>query len=333
MPSFCRFFSELWLCTCQPPFGLSSVPRGSYLTCQRGEGSCVSGPLHRLAIGFTHYLSLLLVGTAVSISVRFSWGLLTLTLGYLDDRYDLASGLKLLWQTVIALVTAGLGVRIYFLTNPFGNMVTLGWIGYPLTVLWLLATMNMINLIDGLDGLAVGISLIASVSLILSVLLQADTCVLSAVDRRSRRDPTYNFYPARIFIGNSGTYFRLHNWRISVLERWTSWPSGFALVAGFRYALGDLAPGRKTLGRRGRGHIHYLLVHSERNAKLCSSSMESACWGQLIFLSRVEPSTIILLLGLGGLSPFTVWVCQTAVKQRTATAGGATNEGKELSHE
>ncbi|HHU50258.1 MAG TPA: undecaprenyl/decaprenyl-phosphate alpha-N-acetylglucosaminyl 1-phosphate transferase [Firmicutes bacterium] len=309
-----------------------------------------------LAIGFTYYLSLLLVG-----GLRFPHfrtvllgGLLTLTLGYLDDRYDLASGLKLLWQTVIALVTAGLGVRIYFLTNPFGNMVTLGWIGYPLTVLWLLATMNMINLIDGLDGLAVGISLIASVSLMIIGfgLRQIPAALLSAllIGVLAGILP-YNFYPARIFIGNSGAYFLGYIIGVISVLGALKLPTVLAFavpvfalgvpVLDTLWAIWRRWRQKKPLAVADRGHIHYLLVHSgaeERQVVLILYGISLLLGVSSIFLSRVELffGAIILLLGLGAVF-FTFYglgLLQTAVKQRTATAGEAqTNEGKELSHE
>ena len=309
-----------------------------------------------LAIGLAFFLSLLLLGGSRFPHLRtiLLGGLLILTLGYLDDRYDLPPGIKLLWQTGIALATAALGVRINFLTNPFGDMVTLGWIGYPLTVLWLLATMNMINLIDGLDGLAVGISLIASVSLMIIGfgLGQIPAAFLSAllIGILAGILP-YNFYPARIFIGNSGAYFLGYIIGVISVLGALKLPTVLAFavpvfalgvpVLDTLWAIWRRWRQRRPLTVGDRGHIHYLLVYSgadERQVVLILYGFSLLLGVSSIFLSRVELffGTVILLLGLGAV--FIIFYClgllQTAAKQRAASGIEVENvERKDLSHE
>lgn len=90
---------------------------------------------------------------------------------------------------------------------PFGGTFTLGWWGYPLTIGWLLLTMNAMNFIDGIDGLAAGIGAIAGSVLLISVLpsgnVPAVALCAAAVGVCVGFLP-YNFPPARIFMGDSG---------------------------------------------------------------------------------------------------------------------------------
>lgn len=91
-------------------------------------------------------------------------------LGIFDDSHDLSAKLKLIVQIIAALVTIYIGdIKINFFTNPniFSNdkiLLLSDWISVPCTVLWIVAITNAVNLIDGLDGLAAGVSTIAAVS-------------------------------------------------------------------------------------------------------------------------------------------------------------------------
>lgn len=93
-------------------------------------------------------------------------------LGIFDDSHDLSAKLKLIVQIIAALVTIYIGdIKINFFTNPniFSNdkiLLLSDWISVPCTVLWIVAITNAVNLIDGLDGLAAGVSTIAAVSLV-----------------------------------------------------------------------------------------------------------------------------------------------------------------------
>jgi UDP-GlcNAc:undecaprenyl-phosphate/decaprenyl-phosphate GlcNAc-1-phosphate transferase len=142
-----------------------------------------------------------------------------LLLGILDDIYQLNAGIKILGQIIAALTVVLSGIQIEFITIPFGSKIEFGLWSFPITVFWIIAVTNAINLIDGLDGLAAGISSIVlltisgmalvsgniSVSIIGFLLLGSTLGFL-----------IYNFYPARIFLGDSGSYFL--GFMISVLS-------------------------------------------------------------------------------------------------------------------
>jgi UDP-GlcNAc:undecaprenyl-phosphate GlcNAc-1-phosphate transferase len=139
----------------------------------------------------------LLLGAAVAV-----------TIGILDDFRGLRWYEKLAGQFVAASVPAAFGVWVNRFTFPFVGIHGLpDWAGMPLTVLWIVAIMNMVNFLDGMDGLAAGVSAIAGLtfSVIALSLGKPDAAVLSAIVFGACAGfLRHNFYPARIFMGDSG---------------------------------------------------------------------------------------------------------------------------------
>jgi UDP-GlcNAc:undecaprenyl-phosphate/decaprenyl-phosphate GlcNAc-1-phosphate transferase len=130
------------------------------------------------------------------------------SLGLVDDFHNLRALLKLILQIVAAaLVTVG-GFTISRFSFPGLGTVSLGVFSYPLTVLWLVAISNALNLVDGVDGLAGGIAVIAALSL--GLLCLVDGGGVPAVMSFSLVGAAlgfllFNFPPARIFMGDSGS--------------------------------------------------------------------------------------------------------------------------------
>ncbi|VBB08923.1 Hypothetical protein LUCI_4206 [Lucifera butyrica] len=143
-------------------------------------------------------LGLLLGGTTILI------------VGIIDDMRQLPPKVKLLGQILAACVLILFNVRIDWLTNPFGDMLYLDYFAIPLTILWVVGLTNTVNLIDGLDGLAAGVSTIASIT-ILMVALQQDfwsVAILTAALAGSALGfLQHNFNPAKIFMGDTGSMF------------------------------------------------------------------------------------------------------------------------------
>lgn len=146
---------------------------------------------------------------------RIIWGLLlggtiVMLVGAWDDRFDLSPRIKLLGQIIAACVVVGFGVRVDFIMLPFGDGINIGWLGIPLTILWIVGVTNAINLIDGLDGLAAGVSAIATGTiLVLAVMMGNITVVLfsSVLLGCTLGFLIFNFHPAKIFMGDSGALF------------------------------------------------------------------------------------------------------------------------------
>ncbi len=138
-------------------------------------------------------------------------GTLILLTGLIDDFRSLRPLWKLGGQVLAGTCIAWAGVRIEFLTNPFGGDIHLGTvIGGMVTVLWVVAMVNAMNLIDGLDGLASGVALIGSLTLFAVAGHRSDltgmavTAILAGSCLGFLR---YNFTPARIFLGDAGSMF------------------------------------------------------------------------------------------------------------------------------
>ena len=128
--------------------------------------------------------------------------------GAIDDFRGLSPPVKLSGQLVAAAIPPAFGVWIDHFTFPFLGVVDLpAWVGVPLSMLFIVAVMNMVNLLDGLDGLAAGVCAIAgSTYAILALSLgKADPAILSAIVAGSCLGfLRHNFFPARIFMGDSG---------------------------------------------------------------------------------------------------------------------------------
>ncbi len=131
-----------------------------------------------------------------------------LLLGLIDDIFELSPRLKLLGQILAASVLILSGVSIQFISNPFAaGMIHLGYWHVPVTIIWVVGIINTLNLIDGLDGLAAGITFIASLTLFFVSLQEGQ--IISAYMTLALAGSTlaflrFNFYPADIFLGDGG---------------------------------------------------------------------------------------------------------------------------------
>ncbi len=127
-------------------------------------------------------------------------------LGLFDDRHSLKPSQKLLGQLLIGLAAFWLGVR---LQNVLGVSIPV-WLDLVLTLGWFLIWMNAFNLIDGIDGLAAGIALLAAIGLALSLHFRkspGDVLLLLGFIGACGGFLRYNFYPAKVFLGDTGSLF------------------------------------------------------------------------------------------------------------------------------
>jgi len=143
------------------------------------------------------------------LGILFGGGII-LSIGMIDDGFNMRPWVKLLGQCVGAAIPILFGVLIPVVTNPFGGVISLGIFAYPLTLFWFLVLMNTMNLIDGLDGLASGISAIASAFLAVIAFLSFQwfaATLMVAICGASLAFLRYNFSPAEIFLGDCGSMF------------------------------------------------------------------------------------------------------------------------------
>ncbi len=136
---------------------------------------------------------------------------LMFVVGLVDDLLDLKPGVKFGGQILAAGVVAASGLRIDYVGDPLtGGLIMLGLLSIPVTVLYLVGFANVINLIDGLDGLAAGVSAIAATTLLVIAAQgnRLDAAVIAAaVIGACLGFLRYNFNPASIFMGDSGAMF------------------------------------------------------------------------------------------------------------------------------
>ncbi len=130
--------------------------------------------------------------------------------GLIDDRRGLGVRLRFGIQLVAAatVVLSGVWLREFYF--PIVGQISLGWVGIPLTVLFILASINFYNFIDGIDGLAAGGAFIASMFLALIALMighQPLALMYVAVGAASLGFLQFNFPPSKLFMGDGGSTF------------------------------------------------------------------------------------------------------------------------------
>jgi UDP-GlcNAc:undecaprenyl-phosphate GlcNAc-1-phosphate transferase len=153
-------------------------------------------------------------GARPLLSARFAALYAGLALLHLTGLYDDFKSLKALWKFILqiaaAVIIASGGFLIRSFSLPYVGRLDLGWGSYPLTVVWLVGIANAINLIDGMDGLAGGIGAFAAAAMGVIAVLQGSpqTAALSfALVGALVGFLVFNFPPAKIFMGDSGSLF------------------------------------------------------------------------------------------------------------------------------
>ena len=151
------------------------------------------------ALSFDRRLLMILAGS-----------LLVLAIGVYDDLRGASVWSRLGVELTAALLVYSVGIRIVALPNPFGPALHLGWLSLPVTLLWIVIITNAINLIDGVDGLAAGSAMLILVAVLLlnrnmgsGVYFMAFFSLLGAL----LGFLAYNFPPASIYMGDSGSLF------------------------------------------------------------------------------------------------------------------------------
>lgn len=133
---------------------------------------------------------------------------LVVVIGALDDFRDTSPVFKFGGQLLAALILIYYGVLVETLSIPFVGILALGWAAIPVSLLWVIAIMNIVNFIDGMDGLAAGVCAISSLTFaVIAISLgRFDMGILAALVAGSTVGfLRHNFHPASIFMGDSGS--------------------------------------------------------------------------------------------------------------------------------
>ena len=230
---------------------------------------------------FTGFVLSILIFVDMSMQVMglLLGAVIIAVMGALDDILCLNPWIKLGGQFLAALVAIRCGIVFDVISNPgflaADATIPLGWLSIPFTIIWIIACTNAVNLIDGLDGLAVGISAISSISMmIVSMILPAGAAgiplILACLAGACFGFMPYNINPAKIFMGDVGSQFlgfvlscvsimglfKFHaiiTFLVPLLS--LAVPLGDTIFAFFRRILHGQSPFHAD-----RGHIHHKLI-------------------------------------------------------------------------
>ena len=205
-------------------------------------------------------------------------------MGGVDDIVSLNPWVKLAGQIVAALVAICCGLVFDVISNPniFAEetYIEIGWLSIPLTMLWIVGCTNAVNLIDGLDGLAVGVSAISSMTMLIVSLFVSEpvvSIILAALTGACLGFMPYNLNPAKIFMGDVGSQllgfvlstasimglFKLHaiiTFFVPLLA--LALPLADTIFAFFRRILHGQSPFKAD-----KGHFHHRLLAMGLNQK------------------------------------------------------------------
>jgi UDP-GlcNAc:undecaprenyl-phosphate GlcNAc-1-phosphate transferase len=251
----------------------------------------------------------LLAGVLVGSTLMFAFGLW-------DDYRELPAWPQFAAQFVAALVAINFDIIVERVTLPiFGYTVFPGWITYPLTVFWVMGMINTVNWLDGLDGLAAGVTAIASLLFAIHAYSLGQSMVALfplALAAACLGFLPFNFQPARVFMGSSGSMFL-----------------GFAVASLSILAPAKVATALLVLGipiidvawltvqrwrqgnpaQAGRDHLHYRLLDvglSPRQIVLLYY-LFCAAFGMLALLIEDRLFKLVALAIMGGLTLTLLW--------------------------
>ncbi len=261
--------------------------------------------------------------------------------GVLDDVRGASPLLKLLGQTISAAVVLPFGIGMDVLTNPLGGMFFVGPLGAVLTVAWIVALCNVMNLIDGVDGLASGIATIAGGTVFIASFQRGDlgTGILAAALMGATLGfLPYNFNPARIFLGDTGSMLLGYILAtLSVLGTYKSYTALSLLVPlvalGVPVADTALAIVRRWRTRRpifeaDAEHLHHHLLRrglTQRQTAAVLYLVTATLGAGALVLSGVHRFPLILVFGmlLAALALGARRMGLLAAARSTAASGGA----------
>lgn len=236
-------------------------------------------------------------------------------LGIFDDIFALGAHFKFFVQILAALCPVLFGVVIERISVPTfisaSGVIELGVLGYPLTVLWIVAVTNALNLIDGLDGLAVGVASISSITLLcISLLLGNDLTVVitASLAGACLGFFPYNFNPAKIFMGDTGALFLGYTLAsVSVLGLFKGYAIISVAVPILILALPifdtSAAIVRRILHHRpimspDRGHLHHRLIDLGCSQKQAVGIIYALCAVLCLFAVFLLSTGVVKILAV-----------------------------------
>ncbi|MEM6532605.1 MAG: MraY family glycosyltransferase [Myxococcota bacterium] len=240
----------------------------------------------------------------------FAGGAAIVALGVFDDIYGANAKQKFLVQFAVATALYFVGFQIGVVSTPFDFRLELGWLALPVTVLWIVGIINAMNLIDGLDGLAAGVALVAAIATFVAAYLNGNVLMMlfmASLSGSLLSFLVFNFNPARIFMGDTGSMFLGYILAVTSVQTSTKGAATVALLipvlaVGLPIMDTFLAMGRRAYRGRpmfsaDKEHLHHQLLElglSQRQAVL-------VLWGMaaLLAIAALLVSQLTGLLAAG----------------------------------
>ncbi|MDP4094245.1 MAG: MraY family glycosyltransferase [Bacillota bacterium] len=236
--------------------------------------------------------------------------------GVIDDIWQVKARIKLAFQVAAAIIVVLSGTKIEILTNPFSSthIATLNlYISYIITVIWIVGITNAVNLIDGLDGLAAGVASIASLSLFFVSVIYSrwDMAIITAALAGGALGfLPYNFNPAKIFMGETGSAFLGFTLAVVAVQGTLKAYAAIAIAAPILilglplfdtiFAIGRRIAKGKSIMEADRGHLHHRLIDMGLSQKQSVAIMYavSAVLGlcAIVLADKGALSAIILII-------------------------------------
>ena len=285
---------------------------------------------------------------------------LIVVLGVVDDMTPLRASFKFLVQIAAALIAVYHGVVIYALTNlnvfsdqPYWG---LGWLSVPVTVIWIVGITNSVNLIDGLDGLANGVSTIAAFSMLVVALMVSEQQValtMAALVGACLGFMPFNRNPAKMFMGDTGSTFLGYILATSSIQGLFKYYAVVSFAVPFLILglpifdtafaiLRRLARGQSPM-MPDRGHVHHRLIDMGLSQKQAVAALYvvSSILGvsAVVLTTSGELKAMLLLVALatvayvGARVIFPREIAETAKRMQDAEAAEAAAKSEKLLEE
>ncbi|MBM7654736.1 glycosyltransferase family 4 protein [Neobacillus cucumis] len=282
---------------------------------QRKVHQSIMPRLGGLAIFISFLVGIFLIKPENQYSLPILLGCLIIIItGFCDDRFELPAKYKLLGQLLAACSVVFLGgLQVVFINLPFGGQLQFGLLSIPFTILWIVGITNAINLIDGLDGLAAGVSSIALITISGIALIQENYFVVTVgliVLASTLGFLFYNFHPASIFMGDTGALFL--GFIISVLSL-----LGFKNVTFISFVIPVIILGvpisdtlfaiirriinKQPLSAPDKSHLHHCMLrmgYSHRQTVLLIYAMAAFFGLVAIIYSQARIGGALVLIGI-----------------------------------
>lgn len=248
----------------------------------------------------------------------FAGGTVLILVGIIDDMKDIPAKVKLLGQIVAACIVVASGVRVEFMTNfILGGIFPLYFFSAPFTVIWIVAIVNAVNLIDGLDGLAAGTSVIAAATMAVSgyatgqMEMASMALILIGATLGFLK---YNFHPAKIFMGDTGSMFLGYNLSVLAVMGFTKSFTLLSLVTPILvlaipildtlFAIVRRKMNNKPIFKPDKNHLHHCLLNygfSHRNTVLiiyAVSAVLALCGLIMTYLNSAQGICLLVVISV-----------------------------------